>query len=227
MDWSYGLLAEREKMLFTALSLFGGGFTSDTAEDVFRRAGLKWTGVQAGVEALADHSLLRQEESEEARYRMLAVIRQYAAEGLPRRAEANRLGQAYIGYYLESAEEAVDLVWGEQQADRFAWFDRERDNLRAAQLLALDRGLAELSLRLGSALQPLWSARGQHSFTARYLARALELPGNVNEAAGTAALHAAGTARMFLGDYRAAEQLLRRALARRRETAMPRTSRAR
>lgn len=73
LDWSYDLLDETERHAFHCLSAFAGSFTATTAEAV--------CGSIDCVSSLADKSLLRSDDSgESTRFRMLSVVREYAAE---------------------------------------------------------------------------------------------------------------------------------------------------
>ena len=74
IDWSYELLDEREKRLFERLSVFAGGCTLESAEDVCD-ADLD------GLASLLDKSLVRRRTDPHGvdRYWMLETIREYAA----------------------------------------------------------------------------------------------------------------------------------------------------
>ena len=70
--WSYDLLGPDEKTLFAQLSVFGGGFTLESAVAVCNAS-------LDGVATLLDDSLL---ERDGPRFRMLETIREYALEQL-------------------------------------------------------------------------------------------------------------------------------------------------
>src|SRR5262249_47653115 len=79
IDWSYGLLEPDEQTLFTRLAVFHGGCTLEAAEAV-----CSGDGLIAGLAALVDDNMLRQEEQAdgEPRFTMLETIRSYARERL-------------------------------------------------------------------------------------------------------------------------------------------------
>jgi predicted ATPase/class 3 adenylate cyclase len=166
IEWSYDLLDEEEKLLFTRLALFRGGCALDAAEEV---AGADLDTLQS----LVEKSLLRHTGE---RFWMLETIREYAAERLEKSAEADELRGRHADHFLALAEEAhANLRGGSQERD---WLDRleaELDNFRAA----LDRleaiGEAQLALQLAGALYPFWYRRGHAPEGGRRLRRLLTL----------------------------------------------------
>jgi predicted ATPase/class 3 adenylate cyclase len=150
IEWSHELLDEDEQRLFAQLSVFRGGCTLETAEEV----------CQADVdtlESLADKSLVHVREGE--RFWMLETIRAYAAEQLEKSGEAEELRRRHAEHYLALAEEAEPHLRGDPKE----WLDRlepEHDNLRAAFDHLEAVGETQLVLRLGSALTSFWAIRG-------------------------------------------------------------------
>jgi predicted ATPase/transcriptional regulator with XRE-family HTH domain len=103
--------------------------------------------------------LAERRQGEEARYRMLETIRQYALEKLTTSGEADAVRRRHAAYYLALAEAVVP-----SNPVPFARYDRmqpERDNLRAALTWSHSAtGSAELGLRLAWAM---WEAlEGEH-----------------------------------------------------------------
>src|SRR4051812_15944800 len=74
IGWSYDLLDEEGKRLFSELGVFSGGFTLAAAEAVCGLAALD------GIAALADHSLVAR--GGDRRFAMLDTVREYALERL-------------------------------------------------------------------------------------------------------------------------------------------------
>ncbi len=82
VEWSYELLSDEDRLLFAQLSVFVGGFTLESAEEVVVAGGLD---IVSGIASLVDKSLLRvtmRETSGEARYLMLETLREFAWEQL-------------------------------------------------------------------------------------------------------------------------------------------------
>ncbi|HXQ35301.1 MAG TPA: BTAD domain-containing putative transcriptional regulator, partial [Anaerolineales bacterium] len=98
IDWSYDLLSEPERLLFSRLSIFAGGFTLDGAEEVASGGVVSKTQVIDLLGLLINKSLIfmqaRSEEDQfETRYGMLETIREYAREKLNESGETERLRQ--------------------------------------------------------------------------------------------------------------------------------------
>src|SRR5205807_149127 len=81
IDWSYRLLSGDERVLLRRLSVFAGGFTLDAAEAVAGCEPLDEPAILDLLQSLVDKSLVIADLwGDEARYRLLETIRQYAAE---------------------------------------------------------------------------------------------------------------------------------------------------
>jgi predicted ATPase/class 3 adenylate cyclase len=161
IEWSYDLLAEDERQLFTRLAVFRGGCTLEAAEAV----------CDAGVDtlhSLVDKSLVRFSNE---RYRMLETIREYAAELLAAAPDAAALAQAHAEHYLTLARAAQPELMGSAQAH---WLDRleaDHDNLRAALDWSLEVGNGELGANIAVLLRRFWEVRGHFEEAKRYLLR--------------------------------------------------------
>jgi predicted ATPase len=82
--WSRDLLPPAEQALFRRLAVFVGGFTLGAAEAVVRGAGDASDEIFAGVEALAEQSLVQSlgAMAEEPRFGMLETVREFGLERL-------------------------------------------------------------------------------------------------------------------------------------------------
>ena len=191
IEWSYELLSEDERELFANLAVFAGSFDLDAAEAV----------CEAQLDTLAslvDKSLLRQ--TEDGRFFMLEMIREYSLERLEAGVEAEQLRRRHAEHFLELAEgEELHLVG----TDEAAALRRLRDdiaNLRAALETAITADDAETALRLAGALHPFWYLGGHFVEGRGWAERALSLGGTPTQrekslaAAGEFALHQGATA---------------------------------
>jgi predicted ATPase len=172
LDWSHDLLAEDERAVFRRLSVFAGGFALDAAEQVC--AGGLSEPVAAVVSRLVDKSLVTVETSgEQARFRLLEVIRQYAAGCLASSGELACHQRRHALWYASRAEsldpDLGDGVVGEPSP----WFAAEGGNLRAALSTSLGE-MADRALVMAVAMWRSWMARGLHAEGLRWLAQALE-----------------------------------------------------
>jgi predicted ATPase/DNA-binding CsgD family transcriptional regulator len=179
LTWSYDLLDEAQQKLFRRMAVFVDGCSPEAAEAV---CGDQDADVEAdvleGLSILVHHSLVRLDETAmgQARYSMLATIRDYALEHLSRSGEAEEIRGRHVAYYLSLAEEADQQLWGPDQLEWLERLEVEHGNLRAALRWAIVSGEADFGMRLGAALRRFWSIRGHLTEGRSWLRRLLALP---------------------------------------------------
>jgi predicted ATPase/DNA-binding SARP family transcriptional activator len=156
MDWSFDLLAVEEQALLRGLSVFAAGFTLDAVADVCLQ-GNDESAVEL-LSRLVDASLVRRDERDERRYRLLETVRQYAAErldGAPTH-EQQTVRRRHAQHYLDIADSAnlsvESLGRGPQRHELVL---PEQHNLRAAMNWAADEDV-ELGVRLAVSLENFW-----------------------------------------------------------------------
>ena len=172
LDWSHDLLADDERAVFRRLSVFAGGFALDAAEEVC--AGGLSEPVAAVVSRLVDKSLVTVETSgDRARFRLLEVVRQYAARCLVSSGElvGHRLRHAL--WYASRAESLDPDLGGGVVGEPSPWFAVESENLRAALSTSLGE-MPDRALVMAVAMWRSWMARGLHAEGLPWLAQALE-----------------------------------------------------
>lgn len=178
IEWSHDLLTPAERELFASLSVFVGGWTLNAAAAVV--AGTVSVGPLERARALdltsrlVDKSLIRVSRDHGiARYDMLAVIREFAADQLTAAGRYDEVARHHAAFYIELAEEAEAHLRGANQA---VWLDRldgELDNIRAAMTWSLRAGTAGEAVRLASGLWLFCYLRGHYSEGGEWLERAL------------------------------------------------------
>jgi len=217
IDWSYQLLNADEQRLFRRLSVFVGGCTLQAIEALCAALDTQTPAVSVldGAASLIDKSLLQQieQEAEEPRFVMLETIREYGREALAAPGEAEVTHQAHAAYYLALAEAAAQAWNGPQQAVWFARLEQEHDNLRASMYWLLERGEAEMALRLGTALWWFWYAHEHRNEGWNLLERALARSEGVSVPLCARALWAAGSLVGSLGQFEQGEVLCQESLA--------------
>ncbi len=198
IDWSYRLLAERERCVLRRLSVFQGGWTLEAAAAVCESTPEPADEIIDLLSCLVDKSLVvAQPAGREMRFRLLETIRVYAAERLHEAGEDELARRLHLAYYLALAEQAALQL---RRADHLAWLarlDAEHDNLRAALRCALSAPetsaeRAEQALRLVNALEPYWHIRGHYREGWSWAEKALALPHGAGTALRAQALCAAG-----------------------------------
>jgi predicted ATPase/class 3 adenylate cyclase len=111
IDWSVQLLDDRERKFLFALSVFGGGWDVEAAENICsgEEMGLEAWQVIDFMTTLVDKSLVVFERATD-RYRLLESIRQYALEQLEHDPVALILRDKHAAYYLKLSENMVGSV---------------------------------------------------------------------------------------------------------------------
>ncbi|CAN5708933.1 hypothetical protein BH23CHL7_BH23CHL7_23390 [soil metagenome] len=200
IDWSYSLLDEAERRLFTRLSVFPGGFSLEAAEVVADADDLG-KGILDGVGSLVGQSLLRQADvAGEPRFGMLQTILEYASERLGTDFDLDATERRQAAFYVSFTEAAEPHLTRLEQG---AWLDRcelERPNLRRAIDWAIGSGEADLGLRMAAALWRFWQQRGPLWEGRKALDQVLALPGSSRETRARA-LSAAGGLAWWDGDF--------------------------
>jgi predicted ATPase/DNA-binding XRE family transcriptional regulator len=160
VDWSYGLLDEREKKLLGGLAVFAGGADLRAIEAVCECQDL------ACLASLVDKSLVKRMTGAdgEGRFVLLEMIREYALARLVASGQETVLRLKHAAYYQRLAAEARQGVVGPQQ---LAWFRRleiEQPNLRAVLQWTLKREALEAPVAVGLCMAVdlfwFWTQRG-------------------------------------------------------------------
>ncbi len=223
VDWSHELLAPAEQALFARLAVFVGGFDLAAAEAVCGAEPLDPLDVADGLDRLVAHSLVMVTERADGtlRYTLLETLREYAADKLRQRADAEPTAARHAEQMFVFAKQARDGLQGAGQA---AWAERleeELDNLRVAMASAR-AGQADplLAAKIPVALQNFYVLRGYLGEGREHMRDALALPAvHASEVARAHMLYAAAVLAVAQGEPREARSLLETCLALRRAAA--------
>ncbi|GGO85278.1 AfsR family transcriptional regulator [Wenjunlia tyrosinilytica] len=180
VDWSWELLTEPERTLLRRLSVFAGGCTLASAEEVCSGEGIEREDVLDLLGALVDKSLLVAEQSRELpedgfRYRMLETIHEYASEkaaGSPDQAATADRHAAGVREFVRVAEPHL------KSAGQLRWFARleaEHDNIRAALRHCLTQRDEESALAITNAMSWFWVLRNYRDEATAWLTAAVAL----------------------------------------------------
>lgn len=160
IEWSHGLLDERERRVFRRLAVFSGGFTLEAAEAVANVRDDAGLDVAGSVARLLDNNLLQAESGPgEPRYAMLETIREYGLEQLAESGEKDEIRRAHAAYFLVLAEEGTGKLDGQARRQWLELCDREQGNFREALDGLVEHGDGEWALRLVRALYGYWERR--------------------------------------------------------------------
>lgn len=173
IEWSYDLLNEDEKILFTRLSVFRGGRSLQAIEAICGH-GLSMNILDA-ISSLVQKSLVQQVEDEqgEPRFTMLETLQEYASQQIEARNEASTTRRDHATYFMELAEQGAPELRSANQQWWYQKLDIEQNNLRHAMTWALSGESPEIGVRTVSALRDYWWYQGLHEEGWRWIERAL------------------------------------------------------
>jgi predicted ATPase/DNA-binding SARP family transcriptional activator len=162
LDWSQELLDADEKELLRRLSVFVGSFGLEAASRVAVPGGDGSAAFDA-LRRLVDKSLVVAEvTSGRANYRLLATVRQYAAEQLNAAGETEQCMQAHLAWCLKRAARAEPRLAGATQAVELVLLEREINDIRAALNFAREQGDARAVLEIAGSLGLFWYLHGHY-----------------------------------------------------------------
>lgn len=203
LDWSYDLLSDDERTLFSRLSVFRGDFTLEAVEGICGDGALM---------ALVSKSLVVMDtQTTTARYRLLETVRAYGQARLAASGEEPAIRGRHRAWYLQWVERAEPMLATAEET----WLhqvDAEQDNLRAAIESSLESGDDDAALRLASALWRFWLVRGYWTEGRQHLEAALTTQQSVPPELRAKATRVAAALAQYQGDYRRAEELGRQSL---------------
>ena len=126
--YSWELLSETERELFTRLSVFRGGFT--------RRAAKTVTGILLrSLARLVSKSLLQYDAALD-RYQIHELLRQFGAEKLREKYNEESARTAHSHYYLHALAEQETALKGKNQRETLVGITADYENVRTAWLWA-------------------------------------------------------------------------------------------
>ncbi|GAB2864743.1 BTAD domain-containing putative transcriptional regulator [Actinoallomurus bryophytorum] len=169
VDWSWDLLDEPEHELLRRMSVFSGGATLESVEEVCGG------DVFDALIGLVEKSLVIADGA--GRYRLLETIRAYSAGRLSQAGEARRIRRAHAHHFLDLAETAEPLL---RTRDQMRWMRRlgaEYDNMHSALRWAIDVSDAALAVRYVAALGWYWFLRGRRAEGEQLAGEAVAVPG--------------------------------------------------
>lgn len=158
--WSYQLLDDDQRALLQLLSVTPVDLDAAGLAGLVAAAG-DWVRGDAGqaLSGLVEASLLQPHGTgEEPTYRMLAVVRAFAAEALRRSGRADQAPLAHARWIRAIAEHARDVSTGPGGPDLFLRLDALRPAIRAALRWALAAGELDVAGDIAGALElcPHW-----------------------------------------------------------------------
>ncbi|MET7997337.1 LuxR C-terminal-related transcriptional regulator [Amycolatopsis sp. NPDC005232] len=213
IDWSYLLCTPRQRVLWTRLAVFAGGFHLSAAEEVCSGDGIEAGDVLGLVAGLVEKSIVQTAANRApTRYRLLQTIREYGRQKLAEAGGEATLRDQHSEYFHRLAGRAQnDWDTGADQVEVYATVLRDHANLRTAidnDLSTPERFAAGLDLVV--TLHFFWLHCGHLTEGRLWLARALGVNPQPSRARARA-LWISAYAACLMGEPRAALPLIREA----------------
>jgi non-specific serine/threonine protein kinase len=197
--WSYDLLDERLQTLFRRLSVFDGGFTTESATEVTSLPPLDPASVDVQLRALVDANLVVT-DPETSRYSMLETIRAFGLEQLEHADELEPLREAHFRWCHNLLARAHLHWFTPTQTQWGDLIEQEHGNLRAA-LAWLDAADRQADLiALAGLMWPFWFVRHHWLEGMAWLERVLEMTAGQHTLARLRVLVGAGCLWIQRGD---------------------------
>jgi predicted ATPase/DNA-binding SARP family transcriptional activator len=197
VDWSWDLLDDAERMILRRLSVFSGGATPESADQVCWLEGPARQDVVGIIASLLDKSLVAADGDRQVRYRLLETVRVYAADRLAESGEAAQAAAAHTRYFLRLAELAEPKLRSREQLEWLPRLSAEHDNFTAALRHVIEARDFSSAARFVRALSWYWITHDHDAEAREWAAAAVSLapediPAGLTDAYAVAADQPAG-----------------------------------
>lgn len=202
IDWSYDLLSEKERILWSRLSVFSGGWTLEAAEVVCSDETISKIEILDLLGQLTEKSVIIFDETRN-RYRILESIRHYGIEKL---SDGNEIFLRHLNYFSELSERAVPELSG---VNTKLWMDKidvDHSNFICAIEWSVKNNNSEKGAVIASALGRFWSTKGHYSTGIRLNENILQSYGALSESLKSTLLNWIGVLKYSQGDYEQAKK---------------------
>lgn len=157
IEWSWSLLADRDRDALAGLAVFHDGFSLDGAEALLGDSAL------ASLESLAAQSLVTVRDTDAGlRYRLLEMVREF---GLLRLGESGRdsdARRALRAWGIALSEREIPGLYGNRQVEAVRALEPEENNLADLVRECLAEPDPDAAVVLVAALSGFWTIRGEH-----------------------------------------------------------------
>lgn len=216
IDWSYDLLSEKEKILWERLSVFSGGWTLESAEEICSDEKIQNLEILDLLHTLTEKSIIIY-DSDKERYRILETLKQYGEEKFENSVGKEIILRKYLIYFTEFAERAGLKLNSSEIQDWLKKLESELGNFQSAIEWSLSGSEAENGARLAVALGNFWDIRGYYSAGRQLLEKFLINIQSINKSLAILIFRFSGILSCGQSDYRQAQKYFENCLSISRE----------
>ncbi|MEZ4823624.1 MAG: hypothetical protein R2942_14980 [Ignavibacteria bacterium] len=159
IDWSYDLLSENEKILWSRLSVFSGGWTLEAVEEVCSDEKIIKNEVLDLLSLLTEKSVIIYDETKD-RYKILESLKQYGIEKL---SDGNEIYLKHLNYFSELSEKAKPELIGENSKFWLDLIEADHRNFISAIEWSVRNENSVKGAVTALALGRFWNLTGQYS----------------------------------------------------------------
>lgn len=160
IDWSYNLLSEKEKILWSRLTVFSGGWTLESAEEICSDEKTGSYEILDLLGQLSQKSIISFNETNE-RYSMLETMKQYGEIKLEDSGELTAIKLKHLEYYSSLADRTKNLKIS--SPEWFSVLDPDHNNFISAIESSVPAGKPETGALITESLNHFWEIRGYYS----------------------------------------------------------------
>mgnify|MGYP002079012697 CR=1 FL=1 len=197
IDWSYDLLTEEEKILWSRLSVFSCGFTLEAAEEICSDEIIKKNDILDLLSALSEKSIIIYDESK-VRYKLLDSIRQYGKEKLQME---NKIFSKHLDYFLQLSLSAKPELKSINLKEWLDLLEADHNNFLSAIEWGIKNEEAEKGAIVAVALGKFWEIRGQYSTGIKILEIILNKSYDLSKNTKANILNLTGNLNRYQGNY--------------------------
>ncbi|MBS1517822.1 MAG: tetratricopeptide repeat protein [Bacteroidetes bacterium] len=214
IDWSYDLLSENEKILWSRLSVFSGGWTLEAAEEVCSDEIISKYEILDLLSQLTEKSVIIYDLTKD-RYRILESLKDY---GIKKLSDGNDIFIKHLNYFSELSERAKPELLGENTKLWMHIIEADHSNFISAIEWSVRNENTEKGVQTAAALGRFWNITGQYSTGIRLIENILESSATLGKSSKVKVLNWIGSFKSAQGDYEQAKKYYEEILNIRKES---------
>ena len=202
IDWSYDLLSKEEKILWSRLSVFSGGWTLEAAEEVCSDDKINKYEILDLLSQLTEKSVIIYDESKE-RYRILESIRQYGIEKLT---DEYGIYLRHLDFFVELSKKALPELNNENGKSWIDIIDDDHNNFISSIEWSVSNENSDKGADLAAALLNYWNTTGNYSTGIRLIQNILQSSGSIDKSTKVKIILRLGVFKRYHGDFEQAKK---------------------